>query len=71
MAVQKIHSVIFFKRLQHHYYSTNKTRQKRTADKDDEIGGKKGQDKWKRIIYLVGGDQQMHPEIQVKATDTY
>ena len=44
---------------QRHNHAIGETENKRTADQDNEICGKKGHDKDKRVIQVIGPDEQL------------
>jgi hypothetical protein len=53
------------------YHAVGKPEDKRAADKDYEIGGKKGHDKDKRVIEIIGRYEQMDAIIQKKCAYKY
>jgi len=52
-----------------HHQTINKALQKGAAEQDHKIGCVKGKDERCRVIELVGGNQQLNTEDQIKPGD--
>ena len=61
--------VRFFRLPEGHDDAVGKAENKRCADQDNEIGGKKGHDKYKRVVEIISRYEQPDAVIQEKATN--
>ena len=61
--VVSLRLIRFFRSAQGHNYAVSKSENQRTADQDNEIGGKKGHNENKRIFQIIGAYQQLNTVI--------